>query len=280
MKKTTLITLLSLAAFSIVDQRIASAITARAAPEPAALNRPVIVARLPAGLIVPAVLPAGVQDPMLLEAWIRVYQQQDPIHLWGNVTVSGRGLALYMLEHSIPLVWDTGNVCGNGSCSVLSCAEDRCTYDDGKPAPQGGDPAQHLSGLGVPAPHGGEVPSVAPIYVALLKQGDMPSLISTLAHEIFHRTQPFGPVRSTRFEEYWAFLIGARVSKSAWPTFGAFDPLNPEQLNLWLQLNGLAYYFQYPEYPAGVASRVSPVSSAGDPYEGLPPQTVGSPATR
>ena len=108
----------------------------------------------------------------------------------------------------------------------------------------------------------------------------MPSLISTLAHEIFHRTQPFGPVRGTRFEEYWAFLVGARISKSAWPAFGAFDALNPEQLNLWLQLNGLAYYFQYPEYPAAVASHVNHVSSAGDPYEGLPPQAVGSPEAR
>ena len=272
MKKTTLITLLSIAAFSIVENRSLAANPAGAASQPAASSRSAIVARLPAGLIVPAILPAGVQDPMLLEAWIRLYQQQDPIHLWGDVTVSGRGLALYMLEHAIPLVWDTGNVCGNGSCSVLSCAESRCTYDDGKPAPQGGDPAQHLSGLGVPG--------VAPIYVALVEQGDMPSLVSTLAHEIFHRTQPFGPVRGTRFEEFWAFLVGARVSKSAWPTFGAFDPLIPEQLNLWLRLNGLAYYFQYPEYPAAVASQVHQTTASGDPHEGLPPQMFGTPETR
>ena len=279
MKKTTLITLLSIAAFSIVENRSFAAITAGAASQPAASNRSAIVARLPAGLIVPAVLPAGVQDPMLLEAWIRLYQQQDPIHLWGDVTVSGRDLALYMLEHAIPLVWDTRNVCGNGSCSVLSCAEDRCTYDAGKPAPQGGEGPTPQGGE-VPTPQGAEVPGVEPIYVALVKQSDMPSLISTLAHEIFHRTQPFGPVRGTRFEEFWAFWIGARVSKSAWPSFGAFDPLDPQHLNLWLRLNGLGYYFQYPEYPAAVASQVHQTTASGDPHEGLPPQMFGTPETR
>jgi hypothetical protein len=255
MKKTTLITLLTIAAFSTANNGAFAVQTSRAAAETVPAHLAVMMAGLPAGLVVPAVLPAGVQDSELLEAWIRVDQQQDAIQLWGDVTVSGRGLAQYLLEHGIPVEWDTGNVCRNGSCSVLACAKNDCTYDDGKP-------------------------SVAPIYVAPVEHGDMPSLISTLAHEIFHRTQPFGPVRDTRYEEYWAFLVGARVSKSVWPSFGAFDPLDPEHLNLWLQLNGLDYYFQIPEYPAAAASRVHQPPASGDPHEGLPPQMFGTPATR
>ncbi len=251
MKKITAITLLSIAAFSIVNNRSFSPAPAGEASGATAFNRPESAARLPPDLIVPPVLPHTIHDPLLLETWVRVYAQQEPIQLWEGVTVSGRGLAQYLLDHAIPVEWDTDHVCGNGSCSRLSCAAEHCTYADGK------------SG-------------VTPIYVTPIERGDMPGLMNTLAHEIFHRTQPFGPVRSTRYEEFWAFVVGARISKSDWPSFGAYDPLDPNQLNLWFRENRLEYYFQYQEYPATIASRMYRGAYGGDPYSGIPTQAYGT----
>jgi hypothetical protein len=127
-----------------------------------------------------------------------------------------------------------------------------------------------------PSPAG----SVAPVYVTPSKRGDLPSLTSTLAHEIFHRTQPFGPVGNTRYQEYWAFLVGARVAHTDWPSFEGYHPLDPDQLNVWFRENSMAYYLQIPEYLAAVAARVYRVFGGGDPYSGLPLQFYATPLSR
>jgi len=152
-------------------------------------------------------------------------------------------------------VWNTSRVCGGNSCSVLYCAGARCTYGD--------------------AP--GAVP---PIYIRPQDRVDAPALMSTLAHEIFHRTQPFGPVGDTRYEEYLAFMVGARVAHTDWPSFEGYHPLDPDQLNLWFRQNRMDYYLQIPAYPDAVAARVYQVSGSGDPYAGLPPQFYGTPLSR
>jgi hypothetical protein len=255
MKKFTLISLLSVAIVSIVNSRSFSATPAGAAPQPAASAQADLVARLPPGVAAPAVLPAGIQDPMLLAAWIGVYQQQEVIDLGEGAPVSGRGLAQYALDHNIPIVWNTGRVCGGNSCSVSYCADEHCTYGDAPGA-------------------------VAPIFVRPQNRVDPPGLMSTLAHEIFHRTQPFGPVGDTRYEEYWAFQVGARVAHTEWPSFEGYHPLDPDQLNVWFRENSMTYYLQIPEYPAAVAARVYRVSGGGDPYSGLPPQFYGTPLSR
>ena len=255
MKKLARIALLSIAALSIGNQQTFSAASAEATPESAALRGAVIVARLPSDLMVSSTGPRPVPDPALLEAWSQIYRQQSPIQLREGKTVSGRSLAQYLLDQAIPVEWDTHNVCGNGACSVLFCAAGRCTYPNSKAG-------------------------VAPIYVTPSERGDLQSLVSTLAHEIFHRTQPFGSVKSTRYEEFWAFVVGARVSQSDWPSFGAYDSLDPNQLNLWFRENGLEYYFRYPEYPATVEAQVYRGSQGGDPYSGIPPQAYGASQTR
>ncbi len=212
------------------------------------------LSHLPADVVVPAKLPTGIHDADLMEAWLRLYAHQDPIRLWDGASLTGRSLAEYLGDHDIPVVWDTDQVCGGGSCSLKTCAagQDVCSYDNGQPG-------------------------VAPIYVRAGERGDMAAVMDTLAHEIFHRTQPFGAVRDTRFEEYWAFRIEYHISPEAWLTFGAYDPLDPNHLNMWLRENRLDPYFQLPEYPASVAAQVvAPTQHTGGAYEGLPAAAMGN----
>ena len=252
MKKTLSLSLMVIAIASMALSaaffvKPAGASTAAAAP-----TQPVAVGQLPADMVVPALLPATIQDPTLLEAWIRLYNHQDAIPLWDGRTLTGRQLAQYLLDHAIPVVWDRDNVCGNGSCGLRYCTADVCTFESGKPG-------------------------VDPIYVRPGESGDMPSLVATLAHEIFHRTQPFGAVRNTRFEEYWAFRIENHITPEAWLTFGPYDPMIPEHLNLWIQVNGLEPYFQLPEYPASIEPLVNrPTVASAAPDSGLPAAALGN----
>lgn len=212
----------------------------------------------PAGRDAGAVAGPNIQDAVLLEAWTHLDQHHAPIQLWDGGTLTGHDLAQYLLEQAIPVVWDTEHVCKGGACSRLHCADETCTYDDGKPG-------------------------VDPIYVSLTEAQDMQNLVATLAHETFHRTQPFGAVPSTRFEEYWAFLIGAQISGAAWPTFDGYDPLISGYLTLWIRDHNLPGYYKLQDYPAAVASLVESanqklvqannqpaaiVSGSGDSYEG------------
>jgi len=189
------------------------------------------VGHLPANVVVPASLPSGIQDPALLEAWVRLYNHTDPLRLWDGSSLTGRSLAEYLRDHAIPVVWGTAQYCGGYSCSAKNCVtgQDLCRYDAGQP-----------------------------IFVRAGERGDMAALVDTLAHEIFHRTQPFGAVHDTRFEEYWAFRVEYHITPESWLTFGAFDPLDPNHLNLWLRENNMPQYFQLPEYPASVAALVVP----------------------
>jgi hypothetical protein len=235
MKKVMLIALLTFTAMGIVSQPAFFVKTAEAFRGPAASNRAVTASRLPADLVVPQVLPSSIQDPILMEAWVRLYNHQEPIQLWDGSTMTGRYLAQYALDHGIPIVWDTGKVCSGGNCSVRYCDGDACLFAD----------RLH--------------PGVKPIYVAPIEAPhgtNMRFLVGTLAHEIFHRTEPFGAVTDTKFEEYWAFRIGATIGKNAAPKFDGIDPLISGELYIWLLKNRMDFYYALPEYPASVASLV------------------------
>ena len=245
MKKITLVTLLSVAILSTVSSHSISATTAGAARQVMAG-----VGRVPDMAVMEGLAPA-IADPALLAAWRHVYQQQAVIQLGGGVAVSGRSLAQFVLDHDIPVVWNTSQLCDGSSCSMLVCTSAHCTYGAG-----------------------------APIYIRRQDQVDAPGLTSTLAHEIFHRTQPFGPVGDTRYEEYLAFLVGARVAQTNWPSFEGYNPLDPDQLNVWFRENRMPYYLQIPAYPVAVADRIYRVSGVSDPYAGLPPAFYGTPQTR
>jgi hypothetical protein len=236
MKKEMLITMLTITAMGIVSQPAFFVKTAEAFMGPAASNRAVIVAHLPSDLVVPQVLPSSIQDPILLEAWVRLYNHQEPIQLWDGSTTTGRYLAQYALDHALPIVWDAGRVCAGGSCSLRYCDEALCQFDD----------RLH--------------PGIKPIYIAPIAQPDATSmqfLVGTLAHEIFHRTSPFGAVTDTKFEEYWAFRIGSAIGKNAAPNFDNIDPLTSGELFIWLLKNRMSFYYLLPEYPASVAGLVS-----------------------
>lgn len=200
----------------------------------------------------------NIQDPLLLEAWMRLDQHRTPVQLWDGGTLTGHALAQYLREHAVPVVWNTDHACRDGSCSLLYCSGEACAYDDGK------------SG-------------VDPIYISPTEAQDMQSLVATLAHETFHRMQPFGAVRSTRFEEYWAFFIGAQITQAQWPTFDGYDPLISGYLTLWIRDHNLPGYYKLQDYPAAVASLVESAnqklgqanrqpaaieSGSGDRYEG------------
>ena len=234
MKKTLFVTLITLAAMLIVNQRDLFVKTAEAFIGPASRNA--ALAQLPAGLVVPADLPSGIQDPVLLEAWVRLYNHQEPMQLWDGRTVTGRQLAQYALDHNLPIVWDTARVCGGGDCSV-----------------------RYFNKGGVYSFDNPLHPGVQPIYIAPIadpRGANMQFLVGTLAHEIFHRTAPFGAVSDTKFEEYWAFRIGAAIGKNAAPNFDGIDPLTSGELYIWLLKNKLSFYYALPEYPVSVAALV------------------------
>ncbi len=223
-----------LIAIAILLTSTLSACSAKATPAEIVFEVPqgaVNLKRLPPGLAMPPALPAAIQDAQLLEAWIYLYDQLDPVQLWDNSTLTGQGLAQFVLERAIPIVWDRENQCGGASCSVHYCHKDTCTYEAGSPSP-------------------------APIYVSLANRGDLHKLVATLAHEIYHRQEPFGPVRSTRFEEYWAYKVGVSISGTAWPKFAGYDPLVPAQLVQWFKDNHINGYYGLQYYPpvlSGVA---------------------------
>jgi hypothetical protein len=234
MRKMLTISLLSVAIISTLA--IASGLLktagVKAAPEDP--RRAALVAALSPELVVPQTLPATIDDPDMLEAWVRLYNHQEPIQLWDGRTTTGRELAQYLVDQGIPAQWDVENVC-QGSCSARYCRLDQtCSYDDGRPG-------------------------VEPILVHVLYAGDVPSLVLILAHEIFHRTQPFGPVKDTRFEEYWAFRLEAQITPAGAMKFDGFNPLVPAELDGWLHTNQLDGYLVLPQYPPAA---LAPVASA------------------
>ncbi len=183
---------------------------------------------LPPNLVVPPDLPTGIQDAWLVEGWITLYDQVDPVQLWDGGTLTGRSLAQFILDRSIPVVWDTENKCDGESCSLHYCYEKFCTFEDRKG-------------------------SVAPIYISLRICNDLQSLVRTLAHEIYHRTEPFGSVPDTLFEEFNAYLVGARISGSDWPKFEGVDPLAPAKMDQWFKDNQFTAYPGLQHYPARTA---------------------------
>src|SRR5215831_18223539 len=72
----------------------------------------------PAGATTASAKVPAIQDPTLMEAWVRLHDRQDAIRLWDGSSLTGQNLADYLLDHGIPVAWDSGNVCGGGSCSV------------------------------------------------------------------------------------------------------------------------------------------------------------------
>ena len=185
-----------------------------------------LVNKLQPELVIPRTLPSTIQDPKLMAAWIYLYNQQERIQLWDGSTLSGQQLAQFVLDNQTPVEWGTNDICQGNSCVLrFSCQNEQC-----------------------------------PIYItASLKDkanSDIVPLAETLAHEIFHHTEPFGYVKDTRFEEFLAFYVASRITKTSWVNFDGYDPLNPACVKLWFVNHHLTVFNDYTLYPRAVTLKV------------------------
>ncbi|MGE5222702.1 MAG: hypothetical protein ACM3PY_09700 [Omnitrophica WOR_2 bacterium] len=199
-------------------------------------------------------LPKTIQDPLLLDAWIHLNSYQEPIRLWDGSSLSGHDLAQFVLDHHIPIVWDFEKFCGGGSCSRKFCLGDLCTYTGGRPR-------------------------VAPIYISPLPQDreviKLDNLVGTLAHEIYHRTQPNGTVEDTLYEEYSAYYVGASMSKQGWMNSENYNPMQPACLELWFNDHHLQdVYKGLNAYPQSVVPIVENSSITCKPGKGRTSQAA------
>ena len=232
MKRTIIIGLLVITSVLAAVSQAWPGFSAEAAPLQKPAHRAIDLRYLPPELVIPAALPAGLEDPLLIEAWVRLYNHPEPFVLWDGTPLTGRALAEFLLDQAIPFVWDVQGRCGNASCSFQYCASDACTYEDGQPG-------------------------VNPIYIFPAQAGDMPTLVSTLAHESFHRMQLFGPVHDTRFEEFWACKVSAAFNAQSGFKFDGYDPMVSGYLLLWIRDNGLTPYYDLPDYPPSIATELA-----------------------
>lgn len=180
------------------------------------LNAEVSAMQLPSDMVVPATLPTTIQDPILLEAWILMYNRTQTCKLWDNNTLSGQQLAQYVLDNAVVITWNADPAYGESSWV------DRGETDN--------------------------------VYInpGLQKQTDMQmvNLVNTMAHEMFHRTTPFHQVEDTLYEEYWAFYVGSCVSGRANADYDHFNPLSTASLKDWFKDNNRSSYLsEFPLYP-------------------------------
>jgi hypothetical protein len=175
------------------------------------------------GLVIPAALPETITDPLLMQGWITLYNRQDAIELWDGATISGRQLALYVIDQSVEITWNRSKK-HNGSW-----------VDRGKTGIVYIDP---------------EIRTQA--------DGQLTSLVELLAHELFHHTTPFGQQKDTLYEEYWSFYAGAYIAGVGEGRFFYTNPLNNASLEEWFKENNHSNYLKkYERYPVDIASFAS-----------------------
>jgi len=165
-----------------------------------------------------------INDPQLAAAWESLNAIQTTALDWENRPLTGHELAQFILEASIPVQFDAEGKCRGSSCSIRYCAGNSCDFEDGN---DGTDP----------------------IFISLKLKDDPTRLVRALAHEIYHRTEPFGSVRDTLFEEYWACAVEAQIVKSEEELFVGYDPRNPEDLARWFTVNQAGFYSGLDQYP-------------------------------
>jgi len=201
----------------------------------------------PSEVLPPDQLPVRIDDPLLHEAWIALYNHTETIRFWNNMTTSGRQLANHVLQNDIEVIWSTPEICYGNSCAPrMACADGRCP---------------------TPIEYG-------PIYISPNYQQEQPDRIqritSSMAHEIFHSTAPFGYVGNTQLEEFMAFYVSNQIEPGTndWMDFKGYDPLNPICLRFWFRNHKLNYN-QWNAYPNSVISDMADLnfiscSSLGD----------------
>jgi hypothetical protein len=195
---------------------------------------------LPAGFVVPDDLPAKIDDPLLLTAWVYLYNHSEPITIHNGQTVSGRELAEYARTQRIPILWSSEDICRNNSCSIRPACKDATCVAKFKNK------------------------KTITIYLSPRYQEEsvemLPNLAGSLAHELYHHQLPFGPMKTSLYEEYWAYFIGGSISKASWATFDGYNPLQAACLKQWFSdhnWKGLSDHDLYPFTLEGVTVDLS-----------------------
>jgi hypothetical protein len=184
---------------------------------------------LPEGYTIPAKLPKTIADPLLLIVWVYLYNQTDPITIHDGSHITGRSLAEMVIQHKVPVLWGTEDICHDNSCAKrYMCKTMDCvnSYSPDK---------------------------VYPIYIARRYQDaeayPLARLAASLAHELYHHSQPFGPVESSQYEEYWAYYVGIQIEKSKVAIFERYPPTTAACLKAWFRVHDLKSYLSLEAYP-------------------------------
>jgi len=229
-KQTTLTTLaiLILITFtSACTDAITSSETLPEIPDRSALIQSA-KAYLPEGIEFPALLPTMITDPQLLAAWVYLFNQSDLITVWDQNSWTGQQLAQFLLDKDIPVSWSTPDVC------TYSCTK--------RPSSETDDFSQKNK-----------------IYMDPTLKGDsIQNIASTLGHEAYHASEPFGKVKDTLFEEYWAFKVGSAISGESWGPLVEGDEYKPVCLHKWFGSKGFVASYEMPEYPQQISSQILP----------------------
>jgi hypothetical protein len=162
--------------------------------------------QIPFYLAVPETLPTTIQDPILLEGWIRLYNSTQNCEVWDGYTLTGQMLAQYVIDQDVVIAWNTSTM---------------------------------WIGSWVDRDHTGN------IYInpGLKEETEMQmvNLVSEMSHEIFHHSTPFNQKADTLYEEYWAFYVGACVSGQSLEDFYT-HPMSSGSLTQWFINNRRGNY--------------------------------------
>lgn len=198
---------------------------------------------LPDGMHVPDHFPAQIQDPLLLTAWVFLYNQSELIEIHAGERTSGREMAEYADEDNVPVQWGSEEICRGNSCSLRTICEDE------------GCVARYRS------------KETAIIYLSLryheASVDMLPNLAGSLAHELYHHQLPFGPVKTSLYEEYWAYKIGGTISKAAWASFEGYDPQDRASLEMWFTDHSWQGVSDRDIYPFTLSMKASGESAMG-----------------
>ena len=182
-------------------------------------NTAVKAMQQPVDLTVPETLPTTIQDPTLLEGWIRLYNSTQSCELWDGYTLNGQELAQYVVDQAVVITWNTSPI-------YIGSWADR--------------------------------DNTGTIYInpdfKEETEMQMINIVSHMSHEIFHDLTPFNQKADTLYEEYWAYYVGACVSGLSLESFYT-HPMSAGSLKQWFINNGLANYLDdYEMYPGDLVA--------------------------
>jgi hypothetical protein len=183
------------------------------------INTAVKAIQLPVDIAVPETLPTTIQDPILLEGWIRLYNSTQNCELWDGYSLTGQELAQYVVDQAVVITWNTSPI-------YIGSWVDR---DNTK---------------------------IIFINPDLKEETEMQmiNLVGEISHEIFHDLTPFNQKGDTLYEEYWAFYVGACVSGQSLKSFYT-HPMSSGSLTQWFKANNRGNYLgEYEMYPGDLVA--------------------------